>query len=77
MPITDEDIKRLVGKEYDPTATYTVQDMHGAMARAVTGTHALVCKIQTKSDGEMVIVRKLDSNKPKQTIMSKLRGAFQ
>ena len=76
MPITDEDIKQAVGKGFDPEAVYLIQDLHGAMAKAVAGTHKLICKLQTKSDGEMVIVQELPKDKPKQSIVSKLRGAF-
>jgi hypothetical protein len=74
MAITHEDIKRTVGKKYDPTVTYTLQTLQGAHAKVGAQTHKMVGVIPTTGDGDMVILEELSP--VKQSIIDKLRGAF-
>ena len=74
MPITDEDIKKAVGRKYDPQSTYTLQTLQGAHAKVAAKTHKMAGVIPTASDGDMVILEELSL--VKQSLISKLRGAF-
>ena len=76
MAVTDKDLKRILGRKFDPSATYSVHDKPGGLAKLHTGTYKAVGKIQTSGDGDMVILQELPSGKPKQSVLSKLRGAF-
>jgi hypothetical protein len=74
MAITHEDIKRAVGRKHDPSATYTLQTLQGAHAKVAAKTHKMAGVIPTTGDGDMVILEELSS--VKQSLISKLRGAF-
>ena len=74
MAITDEDIKRAVGKKYEPTLIYTLHTPQGAMGRVNSGNHKIVGKISTDADGDIIILQQVSP--VKQSLISKLRGAF-
>lgn len=76
MAVTDSDIKQALGREYDPAATYSLHDNHGGLAKIYLGTHQAVGKLQTSGDGQMLILKQLPTNTPKQSLISKLRGKF-
>ena len=75
MAITDEDIKRAVGKGYDPTATYIIVTPQDALAKLNSGAYKAAGALPTTYDGDMVILRQQQVS-TNQSLISRLRGAF-
>ncbi len=76
MAVTNADIKQALGRKYDPEAVDSLHNNHRGLAKVYQGTHQAVGKLPTQSDGQMLILKQLNLNTPKQSIISKLRGKF-
>jgi hypothetical protein len=74
MAFTIEDIKRIIGRKYDSQSTYSLHDLQGANAKVAAKTHKAVGVFPTNNDGNMVILEEISH--VKQSLISKLRGAF-
>ena len=78
MHYTMETLKKHLGKDFNPDATYSLATHSRAASRVVQGTHRIAGKVPdftSNEDGTMIVLEKLSNDIPK-SLGSKLRSRF-